>query len=710
MQTMTTSLPPPAPASRRRRAATALSLCALQACRIMGSASAFSARSSTAAFGVRGSPSGAAPATSTALGASPVKNKKTRKGAEAFDDGIAYDSELIRNFSIIAHIDHGKSTLADRLLESTETVATRDMEAQLLDNMDIERERGITIKLQAARVRHTSKRDGKTYTLNLIDTPGHVDFSYEVSRSLAACEGALLVVDASQGIEAQTLANVYLALENDLEIIPVLNKIDLPAADPDRVAEEIETTIGLDTTDIVHASAKSGVGIEDILESIIEKIPPPPADTGGPFRALIFDSMYDSYRGVVTFFRVVDGEIKKGDKVRFMNSKAEHDVTEVGIMQPNQVPVASLKAGEVGYICGSIKDVLDARVGDTIVLSKEYKDALAEMDEDDDTSPITALPGYADSIPMVYCGLFPIDADQYENLRDALGKLRLNDAALTYEPETSGAMGFGFRCGFLGLLHMEIVQERLQREYDLDLIVTAPSVVYKVEIDRGDKGVDTLIVDAPSKLPDLNRNDRCLEPYVRMEVLTPSEYNGAIIELGQERRGDIIDINYLTPTRSTIVYELPLAEVITDFFDQLKSRTKGYASMEYKIIDYRESDLVRVDIKINYENASPLATIVHRDAAQTVGRRLVASLKDLIPRQMFKVPIQACIGVKVIASAAISPIRKDVLAKCYGGDISRKKKLLNKQAKGKKRMKAMGKVNVPQEAFMAVIKMDRSGE
>lgn len=420
--------------------------------------------------------------------------------------------------------------------------------------------------------------------------------------------------------------------------------------------------------------------------------------------------MYDSYRGVVTFFRVVDGEIKKGDKVRFMNSKAEHDVTEVGIMQPNQVPVASLKAGEVGYICGSIKDVLDARVGDTIVLSKEYKDALAEMDEDDDTSPITALPGYADSIPMVYCGLFPIDADQYENLRDALGKLRLNDAALTYEPETSGAMGFGFRCGFLGLLHMEIVQERLQREYDLDLIVTAPSVVYKVEVDRGDKGVDTLIVDAPSKLPDLNRNDRCLEPYVRMEVLTPSEYNGAIIELGQERRGDIIDINYLTPTRSTIVYELPLAEVITDFFDQLKSRTKGYASMEYKIIDYRESDLVRVDIKINYENASPLATIVHRDAAQTVGRRLVASLKDLIPRQMFKVPIQACIGVKVIASAAISPIRKDVLAKCYGGDISRKKKLLNKQAKGKKRMKAMGKVNVPQEAFMAVIKMDRSGE
>lgn len=648
-----------------------------------------------------------ATSTSSQLYSSTAPAGKKQRGNKPAPDAVPYDASKIRNFSIIAHIDHGKSTLADRLLESTETVSQRDMEAQLLDNMDIERERGITIKLQAARVRHRSRVDGEIYTLNLIDTPGHVDFSYEVSRSLAACEGALLVVDASQGIEAQTLANVYLALENDLEIIPVLNKIDLPAADPDRVAEEIETSIGLDTSNIVHASAKTGIGIEDILESIIAEVPPPPADTGGPFRALIFDSLYDPYRGIIVFFRVVDGEVKKGDKIRFLASRAEHDVTEVGVMQPNQVPVESLRAGEVGYICGSIKDVLDARVGDTIVLSSEFKSAAAKMEEDDDSAPIAALPGYADSVPMVYCGLFPVDADQYESLRDALGKLRLNDAALTYEPETSGAMGFGFRCGFLGLLHSEIIQERLEREYDLDLIVTAPSVVYKVMHGKGDKE-EELIVDAPSKMPDLGRDDRTLEPFVRMEILTPSEYNGAIIELGQERRGILKDINYLTPTRSTITYELPLAEVITDFFDQLKSRTKGYASMEYSVIDYRESDLVRLDVKINYEDAPPLATIVHRDAAQSVGRKLVASLKELIPRQMFKVPIQACIGVKVIASAAISPMRKDVLAKCYGGDLSRKKKLLQKQAKGKKRMKAMGKVSVPQEAFMAVIKMDRS--
>mmetsp|Transcript_15421 Transcript_15421/g.34460 ORF Transcript_15421/g.34460 Transcript_15421/m.34460 type:complete len:720 (-) Transcript_15421:190-2349(-) len=685
------------PRRRRTRRIAAFSLCALQACNVFGGVSGFSPAASNAATGNGG----------TSLHSSVSSSKKQRRTKPAADD-TPYDSTRIRNFSIIAHIDHGKSTLADRLLESTETVATRDMEAQLLDNMDIERERGITIKLQAARVRHRSRVDGEMYTLNLIDTPGHVDFSYEVSRSLAACEGALLVVDASQGIEAQTLANVYLALENDLEIIPVLNKIDLPAADPDRVAEEIETTIGLDTANIVHASAKTGIGIEDILESIIREVPPPPADTGGPFRALIFDSLYDSYRGVVVFFRVVDGEVRKGQKIRFLASKAEHDVTEVGVMQPNQVPVETLRAGEVGYICGSIKDVLDARVGDTIVLSSEYKAAAAEKADTDDY-PIEPLPGYSDSVPMVYCGLFPVDADQYESLRDALGKLRLNDAALTYEPETSGAMGFGFRCGFLGLLHMEIVQERLSREYDLDLIVTAPSVVYKVMMRKGDKE-EELVVDAPSKMPDCGRDDRTLEPFVRMEILTPSEYNGAIIELGQERRGILKDINYLTPTRSTITYELPLAEVITDFFDQLKSRTKGYASMEYNIIDYRESDLVRLDVKINYEDASPLATIVHRDAAQSVGRKLVGSLKDLIPRQMFKIPIQACIGVKVIASASISPMRKDVLAKCYGGDISRKKKLLQKQAKGKKRMKAMGKVSVPQEAFMAVIKMDRSGE
>jgi len=607
---------------------------------------------------------------------------------------LEYNSDRIRNFSIIAHIDHGKSTLADRLLESTDTVAQRDMEEQLLDTLDIERERGITIKLQAARVLYKSKKDGEVYVLNLIDTPGHVDFTYEVSRSLAACEGALLVVDASQGIEAQTLANVYLALENDLEIIPVLNKIDLPAADPDRVAEEIEDTIGLDCTDIVKASAKSGIGIQDILESIVQQVPPPIADIEKPFRALIFDSYYDAYRGVIVFFRVIDGQVKKGDKLRFMASGAEHEITEVGVMTPNQVKVDTLRAGEVGYICGSIKDVLDARVGDTIVLSKQFKTAEAEE------KPIEALPGYADSVPMVYCGLFPVDADDYESLRDSLGKLSLNDAALSYEPETSGAMGFGFRCGFLGLLHMEIINERLSREYDLDLIMTAPSVVYKVQRN----GVES-IIDAPSKMPDLTRDHDTLEPYVKMEILTPSEYNGAIIELGQERRGILVDIKYLTPTRSTIVYELPLGEVITDFFDQLKSRTKGYASMEYSILEYRSSNLVRLDVKINYELATALACIVHSDNAQSMGRKLCASLKELIPRQMFKVPIQACVGAKVVASEHISPIRKDVLAKCYGGDISRKKKLLQKQAKGKKKMKSIGKVTVPQEAFMAVLKI-----
>lgn len=624
----------------------------------------------------------------------------SRKGK--VETSLPYNPKNIRNFSIIAHIDHGKSTLADRLLEQTETVSSRDMEAQLLDTLDIERERGITIKLQAARVRHKSVVDGEWYTLNLIDTPGHVDFTYEVSRSLAACEGALLVVDASQGIEAQTLANVYLALENDLEIIPVLNKIDLPAADPDRVAEEIEDTIGLDCTDIVKASAKAGIGITDILESIIANVPPPKIpDANAPFRALIFDSVYDPFRGVIAFFRIVDGSIQKGDKVRFSNSGAEHDVTEVGVMTPNQVPVSSLQAGEVGYMCGSIRDVRDARVGDTVVLAKEDKIAMAETGKG-----IPALPGYADAVPMVYCGLFPVDADAYENLRDSLGKLKLNDAALAYEPENSSAMGFGFRTGFLGLLHMEIVQERLSREYDIDLIVTAPSVVYKIIKQDGTE----YTVDSPSKMPDLDRNIRALEPYVRMEILTPSEYNGPIIELGQERRGILKDINYLTPTRSTIIYELPLGEVITDFFDELKSRTKGYASMEYSVIDYRESDLIRLDVKINYEDAQPLATIVHRDKAQSVGRGLVNSLKDLIPRQMFKIPLQACVGVKIIASSSISPMRKDVLAKCYGGDISRKKKLLNKQARGKKRMKTMGKVSVPQEAFMAVLKLNQNAD
>jgi GTP-binding protein LepA len=517
-----------------------------------------------------------------------------------------------------------------------------------------------------------------------------------VSRSLAACEGALLVVDASQGIEAQTLANVYLALENNLEIVPVLNKIDLPAADPDRVAQEIEDTIGLDCTDIVRASAKAGIGIDDILEAIVQKVPPPQANVDKPFRALIFDSYYDSFRGVIVFFRVVDGEVNKGDKLRFMASGAEHEVTEVGVMTPKQVQVDKLRAGEVGYICGSIKDVTDARVGDTMVLAKAYKDGVASG------NTIQPLPGYADSIPMVYAGVFPVEADDYETLRDSLGKLRLNDASLSYEPETSGAMGFGFRCGFLGLLHMEIINERLLREYGLDLIMTAPSVVYRVR-----KNGQETIIDAPSKMPDITRDHETLEPYVHMEILTPSEYNGAIIELGQERRGLLIDIKYLTTTRSTIIYELPLAEVITDFFDQLKSRTKGYASMEYSILEYRVSDLVRLDIKINYELAPALACVVHRDNAQSVGRRLVKSLKNLIPRQLFKVPIQSCIGAKVVASESISPMRKDVLAKCYGGDITRKKKLLQKQAKGKARMKAIGKVNVPQEAFMAVLKLEK---
>lgn len=504
--------------------------------------------------------------TSTTTSTSTTSTTTESNNSQKTNDFNIYDAKRIRNFSIIAHIDHGKSTLADRLLEMTDTVAARDMEAQLLDNMDLERERGITIKLQAARVRHRSVVDNQWYTLNLIDTPGHVDFGYEVSRSLAACEGALLVVDAAQGIEAQTLANVYLAIENNLEIIPVINKIDLPAADPYRVKEEIETTVGLDTSRAVLASAKAGIGIHDILEAIVQYIPPPPSSTGGPTRALIFDSLYDPYRGVIVFFRVMDGELRKGAKIRFMASGAEHDITEVGILIPQQVPVASLQAGEVGYLCGSIKDVNDARVGDTITLASQYKAGLAPGG-----TPVEMLPGYADSVPMVYCGLFPVDADDYEKLRDAISKLKLNDAALTYEPENSQAMGFGFRCGFLGLLHMEIVQERLQREYDVDLIVTAPSVVYQVKDILTNT---TTYIDSPSKMPDLMRNDVTLEPYVKVEILTPSEYNGPIIELGQERRGILKDITYLTPTRSTIIYELPLGEVISDFFDELKGRTK----------------------------------------------------------------------------------------------------------------------------------------
>lgn len=593
----------------------------------------------------------------------------------------------IRNFSIIAHIDHGKSTLADRLLQITGTVAQREMKEQFLDNMDLERERGITIKLQAARMDYTAK-DGQKYVLNLIDTPGHVDFSYEVSRSLAACEGALLVVDASQGVEAQTLANVYLALENNLEIIPVLNKIDLPSAEPERVAAEIEEVVGLDCSEAIRASAKAGIGINDILESIVQLVPPPQDTLAEPFRALIFDSYYDAYRGVIVYFRVMDGRVKKGDKIRFMASGKEFVIDELGILSPQQVQVNELHAGEVGYLAAAIKTVADARVGDTITLTaKPAKEP---------------LPGYTEAKPMVFCGLFPTDADQYADLKDALEKLKLNDAALSYEPETSSAMGFGFRCGFLGLLHMEIVQERLEREYNLDLITTAPSVVYQVTTTDG----EIVEVDNPSLLPSPQKREKIEEPYIQVEMITPETYVGALMELCQSRRGVFKDMRYFTKTRTALIYELPLAEVVTDFFDQLKSRSRGYASMEYQLIGYRENELVKLDIMVNGDPVDALAMIVHRDKAYYVGRALTEKLKELIPRHQFKVPIQAAIGSKIIASEHIPALRKDVLAKCYGGDISRKKKLLDKQAKGKKRMKAIGTVDVPQEAFMAVLKLD----
>jgi GTP-binding protein LepA len=593
----------------------------------------------------------------------------------------------IRNFSIIAHIDHGKSTLADRLLQTTGTVKDREMKEQFLDNMELERERGITIKLQAARMNYMA-RDGQQYVLNLIDTPGHVDFSYEVSRSLVACEGALLVVDASQGVEAQTLANVYLALEHDLEIIPVLNKIDLPGAEPERVIGEIEEIVGLDCSGAIKASAKEGIGIDEILESIVHLVPPPKDTVDQPLRALIFDSYYDPYRGVIVYFRVVDGNVKKGDKIRLMASKKELEIDELGVLSPTQIQVNELHAGEVGYLAAAIKTVEDARVGDTITLAAKPAD-----------SP---LPGYAEAKPMVFCGLFPIDADQYEDLREALEKLKLNDAALHYEPETSSAMGFGFRCGFLGLLHMEIVQERLEREYDLDLITTAPSVVYQVTTNDG----EVFEIDNPSNLPSPQEREKIEEPYVQVEMITPETYVGTLMELCQNRRGVFKDMKYLTQGRTTLIYELPLGEVVTDFFDQLKSRSRGYASMEYHIIGYRENPLVKLDILINNDPVDSLAMIVHRDKAYNVGRALVEKLKELIPRHQFKIPIQASIGSRVIASEHIPALRKDVLAKCYGGDISRKKKLLQKQAKGKKRMKSVGTVDVPQEAFMAVLRLD----
>ena len=593
----------------------------------------------------------------------------------------------IRNFSIIAHIDHGKSTLADRLLQTTGTVAAREMKEQFLDNMELERERGITIKLQAARMNYTAN-DGEQYVLNLIDTPGHVDFSYEVSRSLVACEGALLVVDASQGVEAQTLANVYLALEHNLEIIPVLNKIDLPGAEAERVSAEIEEIIGLDCSGAIHASAKEGIGINEILESIVHLVPPPQDTVDQPLRALIFDSYYDPYRGVIVYFRVMDGTVKKGDKVRLMASGKEYEIDELGVLSPTQVQVNELHAGEVGYIAAAIKGVEDARVGDTITLvAKPAKEP---------------LPGYTKAKPMVFCGLFPIDADQYVDLREALEKLKLSDAALNYEPETSSAMGFGFRCGFLGLLHMEIVQERLEREYNLDLITTAPSVVYKVTTISG----DVFEIDNPSRLPSPQEREKIEEPYVKVEMITPETYVGTLMELCQNRRGVFKDMKYLAQGRTTLIYELPLAEVVTDFFDQLKSRSRGYASMEYHVIGYQDNPLVKLDVLINGDPVDSLAMIVHRDKAYHVGRAMVEKLKELIPRHQFKIPIQASIGSRVIASENIPALRKDVLAKCYGGDISRKKKLLQKQAKGKKRMKAVGTVDVPQEAFMAVLRLD----
>ena len=625
----------------------------------------------------------------TRADATPVVKKK--KEAVKVDPNavLQVPAEMIRNFSIIAHIDHGKSTLADTLLLMTNTVATRDMEAQLLDSMDIERERGITIKLNSARMNYTA-RDGKTYVLNLIDTPGHVDFSYEVSRSLAACEGALLVVDASQGVEAQTVANVYLALDADLEIIPVLNKIDLPGSEPDRVKREIEDVLGLDASDAVLASAKANIGMEDILEQIVARVPPPSDTANEPLRALIFDSYFDPYRGVVVIFRVVDGTIGVGDQVKLMNTGATYSVDEIGIMKPEKVPVNRLSAGEVGYFIANIKSVADARVGDTITSAKG---AAAEP-----------LPGYSEATPMVYCGLFPTDSDQYEDLREALGKLQINDAALCYEPEQSSAMGFGFRCGFLGLLHMEIVQERLEREYDLGLITTAPSVVYKVHMSDG----EVLDIANPADLPDASKRDFIEEPYVKLELITPANYVGTLMELSNQRRGEFIDMTYLSEDRTCLKYDIPLGEVVTDFFDELKSRSKGYASMEYSFAEYRKNDLIRLDVMINGEPAEPLACICHRDKSYNMGRGLVDALKELIPRQMFRIPIQAAIGTKVIASTSISAMRKDVLAKCYGGDISRKKKLLKKQAAGKKRMKQFGKVEVPQEAFMAVLQVDQN--
>ena len=600
---------------------------------------------------------------------------------------MAQASNKIRNFSIIAHIDHGKSTLADRLIEYTGALTARQMEAQVLDTMDLERERGITIKLQAVRLHYLAK-DGEIYELNLIDTPGHVDFTYEVSRSLAACEGAILVVDAAQGIEAQTLANVYLALENNLEIIPIINKVDLPSAEPERVKQEIEDIIGLDASEAVLASAKTGLGISEILEQIVAKVPAPSGDDSAPLKALIFDSHFDAYKGAISYVRVVDGKVAKGTEIKMMSTGKVFEVTEVGVFAPSMSIVEELRAGQVGFIAASIKNVKDTQVGDTITATER--------------PAVYPLPGYRKATPMVFCGLYPVDASDYDRLRDALEKLHLNDASLVFEPETSVALGFGYRCGFLGLLHMEIIQERLEREYDLNLITTAPSVVYKVTTLQG----ETFNVDNPANLPPAAEIESIEEPVVKANIMVPSDYVGAIMELNQEKRGLYLTMDYLSVNRVSLVYELPLSEIVYDYFDQLKSRTKGYASLDYELAGYKVADLVKLDVLLNGEIVDALSFIVHKDKAYARGRKLVEKLRGIIPRHMFEVPIQAVVGARVIARETVRAMRKDVLAKCYGGDISRKRKLLEKQKEGKKRMKQVGSVEIPQDAFMAVLKID----